>query len=338
MQMAPSQKLGITDAKPPILVSIIIRCYNQAHFLGEAIESTLQQTHPHVEVLVVDDGSTDNTAEVVAQYPWVRYVHQPHLGRCAAGNAGLRKSRGGYIVFLDADDRLLPEALAVGLAGLLEYPECAFVHGHYRLINADGLPLPGIQQPCAKRDHYLGLLQGNYIGMDATVIYRRSVFETVSGFDTALEASEDYDLYLRIARQFPIHCHCRMVAEYRRHGANTTCNSELMLKSTLMVLRSQRRQVKGQRPYAEACQAGMRFGQNFYGEQLIQEVRGRMRARPEWRPAVRGVMTLLRYYPLGVVRHLWREFYGRSPGGRKDVRLGGGACLEERRIEIGDVE
>src|ERR671912_965329 len=109
------------------LVSVVIPCYNQAHFLGEAIESVLSQTYPHFEIVVVDDGSTDNTQEVAARYPGVRYIRQENQGLAGARNAGIRRSNGSYLVFLDADDRLLPEALEVGLEHLNAHPECAFV-------------------------------------------------------------------------------------------------------------------------------------------------------------------------------------------------------------------
>ena len=95
---------------PPAAVSVIIPCYGQAHFLGEAIESVLGQTHP-AEVVVVDDGSPDNTAEVAARYPGIRCVRQDNRGLGGARNAGFAVSKGDYVMFLDADDRLLPDEL-----------------------------------------------------------------------------------------------------------------------------------------------------------------------------------------------------------------------------------
>src|SRR3712207_3515162 len=98
------------------LVSVIIPCYNQAHYLGETIESVLNQTHQNLEIVVVDDGSTDNTAEVASSYPQVKLLQQENQGRPAVGrNNGFRASSGEYIVFLDSDDRLVPDALEVGL-------------------------------------------------------------------------------------------------------------------------------------------------------------------------------------------------------------------------------
>src|SRR3712207_4601210 len=112
-----------TEPTEKPLVSIVIPCYNQAHFLGEAIESVLAQTYPHFEVVVVDDGSTDNTEAVAARYPGVRCIRQENQGLAAARNTGIRRSNGSYLVFLDADDRLLPNALEVGLKHLKEHPE-----------------------------------------------------------------------------------------------------------------------------------------------------------------------------------------------------------------------
>src|SRR5919107_4763688 len=164
------------------LVSVVIPCYNQAHFLGEAIESVLAQSHLRFEIVVVDDGSTDDTAEVAACYPGVRCVRQDNRGLSAARNSGLRHSEGEYVVFLDADDRLLPEALATGLECLKSYPECAFASGRYRFIASDGSFLKQPRERLVEKDSYVALLQRNYIGVPAVVIYRRAVFASIGGF------------------------------------------------------------------------------------------------------------------------------------------------------------
>src|ERR1051325_1413095 len=123
------------------LISVIIPCYNQGHYLAQAIDSALDQLYPSLEVIVVDDGSTDGTPLVAASYPAVRLVRQPNSGLAAARNRGLADCRGTYVVFLDADDRLEPGALRAGASRLDSLPECAFVYGHVRLIDADGSPL-----------------------------------------------------------------------------------------------------------------------------------------------------------------------------------------------------
>ena len=178
------------------LVSVIIPCHNQARFLAEAIESVLGQIFRPGEIVVVDDGSTDDTSAVAAQYPDVLCVRQRKRGSSSARNAGLEATRHRYVAFLDADDRLLPGALVAGVSCIEAHPEFAFVSGHYRMISADGSPLHFQPCACAAKDHYLELLRGNYIGMHAAVLYRREFLKRVGGFDPALRHCEDYDLYL----------------------------------------------------------------------------------------------------------------------------------------------
>ena len=134
--MAKSLHESAADSALPEvnLVSVVIPCYDHAQFLAQAIESVLGQSYANFEIIVVDDGSTDNTAEVVKGYSPVRYVYQKNAGRSNARNTGLQQSRGEFLVFLDADDRLLPHALETGVYCMHEHPECAFVSGHCRTI------------------------------------------------------------------------------------------------------------------------------------------------------------------------------------------------------------
>jgi glycosyltransferase involved in cell wall biosynthesis len=279
------------------LVSVIIPCYNQARFLSEAIESVLSQSYPHFEVVVIDDGSTDNTSEVASRYPGVRCIRQENQGLAGARNAGIRHSNGSYLVFLDADDRLLPGALAVGLKSLKEHPECAFVSGRWKTIAADGSPLSTPSQPRVEKDHYGALLRTCYISTPAAVMYQRIMLEYARGFDTSVSASADYDLYLRVAREYPVHHHGEVVAEYRQHGANMTRNAALMLGSEMTVLRRQRKYVWRGRQY-KAYKAGVRHSIEYFGEPLVEEVQGHMRER-QWLWAMRGLLVLLRYHPRG---------------------------------------
>ncbi len=289
------------------LVSVIIPCYNQAQFLNEAIESVLAQTYPHFEIVVVDDGSSDNTAEVAARYPGVRYLRQENAGLAAARNSGLRHSSGSYLVFLDADDRLLPNALEAGVRCLQAHPECAFVAGLCDFIALDGAALPTPQQRCVERDHYPALLRDCYIWMPAAVMYQHSVVTLFTGFDTAVNACADYDLYLRIARKFPIHCYDQVIAEYRQHGTNMTHNAVLMLESTLTVLRAQWKYVKGNKQYREAYKAGMRLGREYYGAQVVEEVGMHLRAH-EWQQILCDIWVLLRYCPCNLASFLQAVF------------------------------
>ena len=285
----------IKDEDRP-LVSVVIPCYNQAHFLGEAIESVLAQTYPHFEVVVVDDGSTDNTAAVVTGYPGVRYFRQENQGLSAARNTGLRHSVGDRLVFLDADDRLMPCALEIGLTSLRGHPECAFVYGHSQFTTVDGSLFHWQPRPRVEGDYYLALLRGCPIFATGSVMYRREVFESVTGFNPSLSPAADYELYYRIARQFPIRCHEETIAEYRKHGTSMTRSGELMLRYNLAALRSQWKHVKRSRQKKEAYKTGIRFWKQAWGRYVVEQIRAAM-AEGEWKRATQGMLSLLRYSP-----------------------------------------
>ena len=220
-------------------VSIIVICFNQGHYLGDAIESVLTQTSRQVEIVVVDDGSTDCTAQVARSYSQVAYVYQRNQGISSARNAGLSASTGNYIAFLDADDRILPRAAEAGLDCFRKHPDSGFVFGRYHKVDANGVVISAPNQTPDESDFYFALLQRNLIGMQSTVLYPRHVLERAGGFDSRLRCCEDYDLYLRIAREFPVHKHDEVIAEYRRHDQNMSQNYRSMLETTLCVLNAQ---------------------------------------------------------------------------------------------------
>ena len=225
------------------LVSVVITCYDQARYLDDAIESVLAQTYPHLELVVVDDGSHDNTSEVAGRYPGVRLVRQDNAGLSAARNAGIRHTNGAYLLFLDADDRLLPNAVADGLAAFAEHPEAAFVAGRYRFIDAEGVPMETSTAVDFGEDAYGALLEDNVIAMHGAVMYQRLAFQGLGGFDPALPACEDYDLYLRVARQAPVCAHAGLVSEYRRHGNAMTDRPGLVKQAQQLVLLRQQTQL-----------------------------------------------------------------------------------------------
>lgn len=289
----------------PGLVSVVLTTYNQTRFLSDAIESVLAQTYSHHEIIVVDDGSADDPTRLVSRFPEVRLIRQRNQGVATARNTGLRHSRGSYVVFLDGDDRLLPDALATGVGCLKARPECVLAAGHYRNIDADGSPLATPAQPLIETDHYEALLAGGEcVWLPATVMYRRAVFDSVAWFDPSVSTHDDYELYLRLARSFPIQCHGRAIAEYRRHDANTSRNAALMLRMAMAVLRLQRPYISGNRRHQRAYRKGARMFQQFYGELLIREIRLR---RGEWRQLTSSLLTLLRHYPQGFARELARK-------------------------------
>lgn len=219
------------------LVSVVIPCHGHARYLGDAIVSAQRQTHEAIEVVVVDDGSPDDTAEVASRHDGVVLVRQANAGLSAARNAGLAAASGDLVVFLDADDRLRPDGVAAGVRELEAQPAFAFVAGSHVRVDDAGHQLPVSHGHWAEDDDaYTALLRSNWIGMHAAVLYRREAVEEAGGFEPSLDACEDYDLYLRIARLHPIGRHGHVVAEYRRHGANLSDDVALMMAHVLVVL------------------------------------------------------------------------------------------------------
>jgi glycosyltransferase involved in cell wall biosynthesis len=281
------------------LVSIIIPCYNGEAFLQETIESALAQSYPSVEIIVVDDGSTDRSPEIAQKLP-VRYIRQQNRGLTESRNLGIRESRGSYIVFLDADDRLRPEAIETGLSALAERPECAMAVGDHVFVSADGAYLANSRKNCLLASHYEALLKSNIIEMISSVLFRRSILEEFGGFDTELRVAEDYELYLRIARAYPICCHPAVIAEYRIHDTNVSRNSELMLTMTLRVLKSQARYIRGNLRRLVAFHEGHRCWRKQYGRQLASEV-ARSFSTMRRDDLIRKLSLLVNQYPQGLL-------------------------------------
>ncbi len=299
MASAPGSEPGQGDGAGS--VSVVIACFDHGHYLGEAIESVLAQTVAAAEVLVVDDGSRDNSFEVAGRYP-VRRLRQGNAGPAAARNAGLAASSRECVVFLDADDRLLPEALEVGVAALSAHPRAALVSGISRDIGTDGRSIRSERQPLVRQDHYLRLLEDCFIWSGSSIAHRRSALESVGGFDESLRSGEDYDLYLRLARRFPIFCHDTVVTEYRRHAANTTRDPAIVLGSQLEVLRRQRSLLLDRRE-RRARAGGIRATRDRHGRALARQTALAWRGR-QWRAALRGAGTLARWDPRSLARVL----------------------------------
>lgn len=306
------------DAAGSPLVSVVIPCHEQAAFLPEALSSVRRQRDP-VEVLVVDDGSRDATARVAAE-AGVACLRQPHRGPSAARNLGLRESRGGYIVFLDADDRLLPGALELGSGCLHAAPAAAFAAGHYREISVDGSPRPPVPQRRLGPDPYEELLRGNSIVMHAAVMYRRGPLTEIGGFDESLTACEDYDVFLRLARLHPVLQHGAVVAEYRRHGAAMSRDAPRMLGAALEVLKAQERWVDERPQWRQAYRTGLRGWREHYARASLGKMKARIRRR-EPQAAVRELLTLIRAGGPRVVPALWKWTRFGEEGGRfREVR------------------
>ena len=274
-------------------VSVIVPCYNQAHFLGAAIDSVRMQD-PSAEVVVVDDGSTDNTRQVATSRPGVRYVRQDNRGLADARNRGLGVSRGRLVIFVDADDCLLPGGIAAGVTALAARPDCVMAYGRCVMMGPDGARWPTPEHPVTMADHHDAFLRRNPIWMPAAAIFRREALERVGGFRPGFDAAADYDLYLRITSVARVRDHGMVVAAYRQHPLSMSGKASRMLRETLAVMHRHRAEASG--PFAAAWREGVRNWQDFYGTKLVEEIRAHMRSR-EPRPALRKTIILAHLAP-----------------------------------------
>ena len=203
------------------LVSVVIPTYNRSAMIGECLESVLGQTYPSFEVIVVDDGSTDGTEDVVRRYPSVRYVWQRNQERSAARNRGIALAQGRYVAFLDSDDLWLPDKLSDQVAYMEQHPEAGMVHSACRVMAVTGRAEQYAQRAShPPRDVFWDMLEGNPV-VSATPLIRRKVLAQVGGFSDEVIPMEDFDLWLRIAYRHRVAYSSEPVAVYRVHQANT---------------------------------------------------------------------------------------------------------------------
>ncbi len=179
-------------------VSVIIPAFNAASTIGAAIESVLSQSHPADEVLVVDDGSTDNSVKVASRYGrFVDIIRTPNGGPSHARNEGLMRARGDWVAFLDADDRWHPDKLKVQLRVAMSSPGTQVVAADWRR-GADFRPVPAT--PRTLQVSYDNLLAMNQF-QTSTVLMVRSLTLQLRGFDSSMNGAEDWDFWLRAVRQ-----------------------------------------------------------------------------------------------------------------------------------------
>lgn len=220
-------------------VSIVIPTYNRAGMVGDAVRSVLAQTVTDLEVIVIDDGSTDDTAAVVEQLAAderVRYVDQPNAGRSAARNRGLDLAQGQFVGFLDSDDLLEPWAIAAHLEVFDCEPNVGMTVAGYLVVDHDAVVDERMPWLSAGSLDLAGWLFDCY-GMPGSVLHRREWMERVDGFDVQLEMAEDWDLYLRLAAEgCPMRFVHRVVCRYRQHEANSVQNVERHWRASRFVV------------------------------------------------------------------------------------------------------
>jgi glycosyltransferase involved in cell wall biosynthesis len=203
------------------IVSVVIATRNYAQYLGSAITSVLNQTLTDFELLIIDDGSTDSTRQVVQKFrsdPRMRYIASNNLGQTRAKNLGITLSCAPKIAFLDGDDLWHPSKLEKQLDFFGKDPEVALVHCRRQLIDSEGNLLPTIQPEGAQGKVYDTILQSNPVCFSSIMI-RREVLDRVGWFDERLELAIDYDLWLRVSRDYRFGFIDEILVDYRTgHG------------------------------------------------------------------------------------------------------------------------
>lgn len=227
------------------LVSVIIPAYNAEKFIAETLDSVFAQTYRPIEVIVVDDGSTDRTAEIVQNYQTSKtnktnetnkthliYMHQQNSGPSKARNTGIKAAKGEYIAFLDADDLWLPEKIESQVAMMVKYPEVGMLCGNMVDFDENGQKGTSHFEKHNRSELYFGdpifvidpfrkILSKNFVSTP-TVIVRRSVLEQVGLFDLDFRFSEDYLLWLRFAKATKVAYQTDVMTLRRKHAFNLT--------------------------------------------------------------------------------------------------------------------
>jgi glycosyltransferase involved in cell wall biosynthesis len=223
-------------------VTVVIPCYNQGHFLRTAIDSAVRQTYGEVEILVVDDGSTDDTAKVARSYgPQVTLIQQPNAGLSAARNKAILRGAGQYIQLLDADDALHPQAIADKVALAESRPDAAAVRGGWCEMDVFGTVLATVAAPDLGADPFHALFDPLRVGPPCTYLARRSALLDAGLFDPNLTSCEDWDMWLRLALDGgALITAPTTVASYRNHGGSMSKDYSRMWRSGSQVLRRAR--------------------------------------------------------------------------------------------------
>lgn len=218
---------------PAPVASIVIPCYNAEAFLAQTIESVLAQTVQDFEVVVVNDGSKDNSLAVAhqcaAQDSRVRVIDKPNSGVSDTRNQGAAACQAEFITFLDADDLWLPQNLELKIAALRAQPQAVAATSAYEIFQTDtGETVERV--PCDTKNLAQKLLEfrGPTGMLPASVVMRRSAFDAAGGWDTALSTAADQDLWLRLALRGPVCCVPQSLVRYRLHPGQMHRNIGLM--------------------------------------------------------------------------------------------------------------
>ena len=218
-----------TAVKP--LISVIVPVHNGERYLGEALASIFAQDYRPIEVIVVDDGSTDSTCTIARSYHEVRYIYEEKQGSAVARNTGIDNSKGELIAFLDADDIWLPNKLSIQTAYMTKYPEAGYVYGRLKNFLEKGITCPTWVDPSS-------LLQASYAIQLGTILSRRSLFDTVGKFNPTYLQGQDTEWFLRVKESgIPMRRQTETVLLRRVHDSNISHDQSTVMQRRLRMLK-----------------------------------------------------------------------------------------------------
>jgi len=230
-------EINRTDPAP--IVSVIIPAYNHAKYILEALDSVLGQSFKDFEVIVVNDGSPDNTAEVLLplrESGRIRYYEQPNGGQASARNHGLREARGEYIAYLDDDDLWPADKLGWQVEILRNDPELFVVYGKCGNVGAESICGADIEL-CPTGMIYEELSKGNPIRSPGQALIRMDALRNIGGFDVDIKGADDWDLWIRLAEKGRFEYDGRTALLYRTHDRNASSNYWTMYVNGMRVVR-----------------------------------------------------------------------------------------------------
>jgi glycosyltransferase involved in cell wall biosynthesis len=205
----------------PLLISVVIPTYNRANYIAKTIQSVLQQTYISFELIVVDDGSTDNTEAVVASFTDARvsYYKKANGERAAARNYGVNRANGAYVTFLDSDDLFMPDHLAEAIRYILKNPAIDIFHQGYNVVDPEGrvlYPWKPLPDPVNRK-----LEEGNFLSCLGIFVKRDILTHQPFNEDRALSGTEDYELWMRLAARYSIRTNAVVTASLVNHESRS---------------------------------------------------------------------------------------------------------------------
>jgi glycosyltransferase involved in cell wall biosynthesis len=276
------------------LVSVIIPTYNHRAYVLQTLDSVFAQTHTDREIIVVNDGSPDDTAAVLkplANQGKIRYVEQANSGQATARNRGLNDARGQFVAFLDDDDLWPADKLAWQVQALQDNPDAALVYGRYESFYPDGAHYL-CDNPLPAGDVWERLFHGNIMVSPGQALIRTEPLRALGGFNPRIWGCDDLDLWFRLSREHPFASVDRLALSYRVHATNASRNLAGMLLNTVRVFEAHL--PLAPRPQRSRLRrAAIHWSYDYTGKKVLSDLRSDLRRR-RWRAAAHSLPAAVR--------------------------------------------